>query len=51
MFDEREKAEISKVFDNNYEYISVLGEGSYGKAYLVRSKSDKVKINKLNFNF
>ncbi len=51
MFDERGKAEISKVFDNNYEYISILGEGSYGKAYLVKNKSDKVKINKLNFNF
>ena len=31
-------------FDNKYEYISILGEGSYGKAYLVRSKNDKVKI-------
>ena len=47
MFDEREKTEISNIFDNNYEYVSILGEGSYGKAYLVRSKSDKVKINKL----
>ena len=44
MFDERGKAEISKVFDNKYEYVSILGEGSYGKAYLVRSKNDKVKI-------
>ena len=51
MFDERGKAEISKVFDNNYEYISVLGEGSYGKAYLVKNKSDKVKINKLTLIF
>ncbi len=47
MFDNREKIEISKLFDNKYEYVSILGEGSYGKAYLVRSKSDKVKINKL----
>ena len=44
MFDNREKIEISKLFDNKYEYVSILGEGSYGKAYLVRSKNDKVKI-------
>ena len=42
MFDNREKIEISKLFDN--KYVSILGEGSYGKAYLVRSKNDKVKI-------
>ena len=44
MFDNREKIEILKLFDNKYEYVSILGEGSYGKAYLVRNKNDKVKI-------
>jgi len=29
-------------FDNKYEYISLLGEGSYGKAYLVKSLKDNV---------
>jgi hypothetical protein len=33
----------TKHFDDRYDYIKLLGEGSYGKAHLVRSISDKVK--------
>jgi hypothetical protein len=32
-------------FEKNYEFISLLGEGSYGKAYLYKSLIDKVNIN------
>ena len=35
-------------FDNKYEYKSLLGEGSYGKAYLVKSLIDNVNI-KINY--
>lgn len=31
-------------FEPNYEQIRLLGEGTYGKAFLVRSKSDQVTI-------
>jgi hypothetical protein len=34
----------TKHFDDRYDYVKLLGEGSYGKAHLVRSIADKVKF-------
>lgn len=33
---------ISKLLKSKYSFVRLLGEGSYGKANLVRSKEDKV---------
>jgi hypothetical protein len=33
----------STLFNNKYEQIRLLGEGSFGKAFLVESIEDKVK--------
>ena len=32
-------------FNNKYEQVRLLGEGSFGKAFLVESIEDKVKYN------
>ena len=34
---------LSNIFIKKYEKISILGEGNYGKAILVKSQIDNVK--------
>ena len=36
------EAKLSNIFIKKYEKISILGEGNYGKAILVKSLTDNV---------
>lgn len=36
----------SVLFNNKYEQVRLLGEGSFGKAFLVESIEDKVNLYK-----
>jgi hypothetical protein len=39
----------SKPFNSKYEQVRLLGEGSFGKAFLVESIEDKVSIINIIF--
>ena len=40
---------LSNIFIKKYEKVKILGEGNYGKAILVKSLIDKVKIYLYNY--
>jgi hypothetical protein len=39
----------NNLFNNKYEQVRLLGEGSFGKAFLVETLEDKVVLNKIDF--